>query len=74
MISTILIITFCSFASAFGQLKYLVNSIHLQMKNTEYNLNILLNGKSFERVPGDYVTAMVVFAPSSEVNFKEYDS
>jgi hypothetical protein len=44
------------------------------MKNTEYNLNILLNGKSLERVPGDYVTAMVVFAPSSEVNFKEYDS
>jgi hypothetical protein len=27
-----------------------------------------------DRVPGDYVTDIAVFVPSSEINFKKYDS
>jgi hypothetical protein len=76
IISTILTITFLFFfASAFGQLE--IPSEFSTFTNEEYDIEVEYpSGWQIfgDRVPGDYVTDIAVFAPSSEVNFKEYDS
>ena len=45
--------------------------------NEEYNIEIQYpSGWQIfgDRVPGDYVTDIAVFVPSSEISFKKYDS
>ena len=75
--STILTITFfSSFANAFGQLEEILTKFST-FTNEEYGIQLEYPSewKIFEdRVPGDYVTDIAVFVPSSEINFKEYDS
>jgi hypothetical protein len=71
----ILIFAFFSFASAFGQLE--IPSKFSTFTNEEYGIQLEhpSEWKIFEdRVPGDYVTDIAVFVPSSEIDFKEYDS
>jgi hypothetical protein len=67
--------TFFSFTNAFGQLE--VPNKFSTFTNEEYRIQLEYpSGWQIfgDRVPGDYVTDIAVFAPSSEVNFKEYDS
>jgi hypothetical protein len=58
----------------------LVNKIPTKFStfsNEEYGIQLEYPSKwqiFGDRVPGDYVTDIAVFAPSSEVNFKEYNS
>ena len=71
----ILIFAFFPFASAFGQLE--IPSKFSTFTNEEYGIQLEYPSewKIFEdRVPGDYVTDIAVFVPSSEIDFKEYDS
>ena len=71
--STILTITFFSFANAFGQLEKIPSKFST-FTNEEYGIQLAYPSewKIFEdRVPGDYVTDIAVFVPSSEINFKD---
>ena len=74
----LLSITFFSFANVFGQLEDVeLPSKFSTFTNEEYGIQLEYPSewKIFEdRVPGDYVTDIVVFVPSSEIDFKEYDS
>ncbi len=76
--STLLTIPFfSSFANAFGQLEVEVPNKFSTFTNEEYGIQLEYPSEwqiFGDRVPGDYVTDIAVFAPSSEVNFKEYDS
>ena len=74
LISTILTITpLFSFVSAFGQLE--IPNKFSTFTNEEYGIQLEYPSEwqiFGDRVPGDYVTDIAVFAPYSEVNFKEY--
>jgi hypothetical protein len=62
---------------AFGQLEVEVPSKFSTFTNEEYGIQLEYpyEWQIFEdRVPGDYVTDIAVFVPSSEIDFKEYDS
>ena len=62
---------------AFGQLEVEVPSKFSSFTNEEYGIKLEhpSEWQIFEdRVPGDYVTDIAVFVPSSEIDFKEYDS
>jgi hypothetical protein len=71
-------ITFFSFANVFGEVEEVeIPSKFSTFTNEEYGIQLEYPSewKIFEdRVPGDYVTDIAVFVPSSEVDFKEYDS
>ena len=72
----ILAITFFSLATAFGQLEEIPTKFST-FTNEEYGIQLEYPSewKIFEdRVSGDHVTDIAVFVPSSEINFKEYDS
>ena len=72
------LITFFSLVNAFGQLEDVeLPSKFSTFTNEEYEIQLEYPSewKIFEdRVPGDYVTDIAVFVPSSEIDFKEYDS
>jgi hypothetical protein len=75
-IITILKITIFSFASAFGQLEEIPNKF-TTFTNEEYGIQLEYPSEwqiFGDRVPGDYAEDIAVFAPSSEINFKKYDS
>ena len=74
--STIMTITFFSFVNAFGQLEKIPSKFST-FTNEEYGIQLEYPSewKIFgDRVPCDYAEDIAVFAPSSEVNFKKYDS
>jgi hypothetical protein len=76
--STLLTITFfSSFVNAFGQLEVEIPTKFSTFTNEEYGIQLEYpsDWQIFEdRVPGDYVIDIAVFVPSSEINFKEYNS
>ena len=75
--SAILTITFFSFVNAVGQLEVEIPTKFSTFTNEEYGIQLEYPSELqiFEdRIPGDYVTDIAVFVPSSEINFKEYDS
>ena len=79
IISTILLTVTLLFssASAFGQLEIEIPSKFSTFTNEEYGIQLEYPSEwqIFEdRVPGDYAEDIAVFVPSSEINFKEYDS
>jgi hypothetical protein len=64
-----------SFFTAFGQLQIPTEFSTFTSEEYGIQLEYLSDWEVFgDRVPGDYVTDIAVFSPSSEINFKEYDS
>ena len=76
IISTILTVSLLfSFASTFGQLE--IPNKFSTFTNEEYGIQLQYPSEwqiFGDRVPGDYVTDIAVFAPSAKINFKKYDS
>ena len=78
LLDGILSIAFFSFANVFGQLEEVeIPSKFSTFTNDGYGIQLEYPSewRIFEdRVPGDYVTDIAIFVPSSEIYFKEYDS
>ena len=74
--SVVLVISFSSYAYfVFSQVQILTN--FSTFTNEEYGIQLEYPSEwqiFGDRVPGDYVTDIAVFAPSSEIKFKQYDS